>query len=290
MTAAEGWSSYLKLACLQPVRWNALRCHHRQCHGCEGQLALVRGHQLRSIKGPPGWEGKTARTSGFGLSRIEQHTGKVCSFTAWATKVHGIGKQTEQPSSFTEHMVLMAARMAAGKTYLSLDMECPWIIVGWGWKVILKKVLWLFILLKTGQSSLPRREGHYTSRNTSVSPPVQLSITASVTGPSFRGAPLVRGQFCTQKSPRLSLLLTKGRSPSLAQQPETRKICSPAFISCSWERRTQFLMNHVLAVVTQYRPCVFCPSMQEQCWHPLKAAHPNSTRAGFSQGSTPPLN
>lgn len=105
------------------------------------------------------------------------------------------------------------------------------------------------MLLEPSSSRVCQGErGAMPSWNTSVSPPVQLSITASVTGFSFRGAQLVRGKLCTSKPHRLFLLITKDESPSLAQQPNTGMICS-AFISCSWERRrTQHLVNHVLAV------------------------------------------
>lgn len=148
------------------------------------------------------------------------------------------------------------------------------VVVGWGWKFLPRKVLWLFILLEPSQSRVCH--GERPSWNTSASPTAQLSVTAPITGSSSRAAQLARGKLCTSKPHRLSLLTTKGESPSLAQQHKTGMIFSPAFVSCSWQRRrTEFLVNHVLAVVTQCWPCVLCPGMREQCWHPLKAAHLN---------------
>lgn len=143
---------------------------------------------------------------------------------------------------------------------------------------VLKNVLRILMLLEPSQSRVCQGERNTTpSWNISVSPLVQLPITVSVTGSSFRGAHLVREKLCTSKPHRLSLLITQGKSPSLAQQPKTGMICSLAFISCSWERRTWFLVNHMLALVTQYWPCVLCPGMRQQCWHPLRAAHLNSS-------------
>lgn len=161
MTAAEGRSSHLKLACLQPVQWNALRCHHRQCHDSEGQLALVRGHQLRSTKGPPEWEGKAARSSDFGLSGVEQHTGKVCSLTAWATKVHGMGKQIEKLNSFYTEYVPDGSkegsrenlfRAGHGGNGSRMGMEV----------LTLKGTLAFHTAGARSVQSLPRREKHYT--------------------------------------------------------------------------------------------------------------------------------
>lgn len=90
-----------------------------------GQLSLVKGHQLRGTKIPSGWEikaAKAARSSGFGVSRLEQHTGRVHSLTTRATNVRGMGKHLEWPSSFTEQMSPVAPRRAAGDTYVGLDM------------------------------------------------------------------------------------------------------------------------------------------------------------------------
>lgn len=146
------------------------------------------------------------------------------------------------------------------------------------------------MLLEPSQSRVCQGErGTTPSWNTSVSPPVPLSITAPVTGSSIRGAQLVRGKLCTSKPHRLSLFITKGESPSLAQQPETGMICSPTFISCSWERRTQFLVSHMLAVVTQCQPCVSLPWHERAMLTPTECCTPEHSLQEVSHRGPPHL-
>lgn len=110
-------------------------------------------------------------------------------------------KQLEQPSSFIEQISPVAPRRAAGDTYVGLDMLEKAV----GWSSYLKRY-YGFSYSQSQLSPESAKEGRGTRppQNTSVSPHVQLFITASVTGFSFRGSQKLREDSLAARNHTLS--------------------------------------------------------------------------------------